>query len=320
MNSNFFLTHTIDSISSKISYNSKIISLGSCFSDNIGNKLLDSCFNIVVNPFGVLFNPASVCKSLKYIIDNKRFTEKDIFQNGSLWSSFAHSTLFSSPNKEECLNLINSQIQQAHNQIINLDFLLLTFGTSWIFELKETGDIVANCHKLPSDLFVRRRLRVDEIIEQYSVIIENLRNLNPNLEIIFTVSPVRHWKDGAHENNISKGILHIAIDSLCKRYNFTNYFPAYEIQIDELRDYRFYADDMVHPSTQTVNYIWQKFIEYCIDKDEVLIMQRIEEIKSLENHRPIHTDIPEYVQLKHLIESKKNLIIKDFPFLNSRLK
>ncbi|GAB1415058.1 GSCFA domain-containing protein [Paludibacter sp.] len=319
MNNSFLIKHNIFPIESKISYAHKLMSLGSCFSENIGNKLADLYFNIDINPFGVLFNPISISKSLYTLLENEILSKEDTFQHNSLWSSFSNSTLFSSIHQEECLSNINSRIQKGHTQLLNSDFLLITFGTAWVYELKETKEVVANCHKLPSGEFNRRRLTVDEIVENYSILFQKLHAINSDMQVIFTVSPVRHWKDGSHENNISKGILHIAVDELNRLYDYIHYFPAYEIQIDELRDYRFYAEDMVHPSETAINYIWQKFIEFCIDENAIALMKRIADIKLMENHRPIHPNLPEYEKLIKQLSSKKEQIINEFPFLKGRL-
>ena len=232
----------------KISYDHSLLTLGSCFAENIGQKLQNIYFETDINPFGVLYNPISISKSIQRLLENKEFTEKDLFQHRGLWQSYSHSSLFSATTAEKCLYNINLRFEKAANQLINTNVILITFGTAWVFEEKSSGNVVSNCHKLPANHFNRRRLTVDEIVANYSNLINTLTAKLPDLKLIFSVSPIRHWKDGAHENNVSKSTLLLAVDKLEREFNSVHYFPAYEIQMDELRDYRFYAADMVHPS------------------------------------------------------------------------
>ncbi len=236
----------IEPSASQIHYQDGIMTLGSCFSENIGRKLQNAYFDVDINPFGVLFNPVSVAKSIQLILDNKRFTKDDLFHQGSLYYSFAHSSLFSGNNSEEVLARINQRMEMAVGNFQKARFLLITLGTAWVYEVE--GEVVSNCHKLPSVTFQRRRLTVNEIVKDYEELIERLKTQFPELQLVFTVSPIRHWKDGAHENNLSKSILHLAVDELQQLFSYVSYFPAYEIQLDELRDYRFFSSDMFHPS------------------------------------------------------------------------
>lgn len=304
----------------KIKYENKLISLGSCFAENIGRKLDDACFEVDVNPFGVLYNPLSIRNSIELLIENKRFTEADIFENRSLWQSFSHSSLFSDSLPEGCLNKINSRLEKASELLKESDFMLITFGTAWVFEECESGRVVSNCHKLPANYFVRRRLSVDEIVSGYSVLISKLQQLFPNLYIIFSVSPIRHWKDGPHENNLSKSILLLAIDLLREQFEQVQYFPAYEIQMDELRDYRFYASDMLHPSEVAVDYIWQRFSETYFDEPTSKIKKELEQLSADLSHRPLFPDSMEYQKFQANITNKQKELIARYPFLEKRLK
>lgn len=297
----------------KITHETKLITLGSCFSEHIGKKLMEASFPVNANPFGILFNPASIKNSLLDILANKGFSKSDLFSNNSLWSSFSHSTLFSSVDHKTCLQNINSKIESAHKHLQITDFLLITFGTSWIYELKENGKVVSNCHKLPAGNFNRRRLSVDEITTDYTKLFDSIKKINPKIEVIFTISPVRHWKDGAHENNISKGVLLLAIDALCRQFDYVGYFPAYEIQMDELRDYRFYAEDMLHPSSVSINYIWKRFQDYCMSEETKSIIRKIEEIHLDEAHRPLHPDSTEHQTFLLKLEEKKRRFLKEYP-------
>ncbi len=245
----------------KVNYEDKILTLGSCFSESIGKKLENVYFNTLINPFGVLFNPVSIKNSLYYLLENKKFTEEDLFFDGNLWHSFSHSSIFSDINKEKVLREINLKLEESISFLQKTNFLFITFGSAWVYEYIKTGEIVTNCHKLPASEFTRYRLSVEDIVNSYKELIFSLKLNNPGLHIIFTVSPIRHWKDGAHENNLSKSTLLLAIDTLQKQFDYISYFPAYEILLDELRDYRYYAADMFHPSEVAVDYIWKIFCD-----------------------------------------------------------
>ena len=304
----------------KISYKDSIMTLGSCFAENIGNKLETVFFETDINPFGVLYNPVSVKNSLELLIQNKSFSSEEIFENKSLWQSFAHSSLFNGLSEVECLNNINTRLISSAGFFQKTNVLLITFGTAWVFEEKKSGRVVSNCHKLPSGDFERRRLTVNEIVSDYNELIVTLQKLCPALNIIFSVSPIRHWKDGAHENNISKSILLMAIDELQKQHKQVHYFPAYEILLDELRDYRFYAPDMLHPSEVAVDYIWSRFSETYFSDRTLQLKKRIEQIVADRAHRPYQPDSAEFKKFVEHTEKRKAEILHDFPFLTNRIK
>ena len=277
-----------------IDYDSNILFIGSCFSNNIGLILKDNKFNTLINPFGVVYNPISIYNSLNFLISNKLFTDKDLFFDGNLYNSFYHHSSFSNTNKENCLNHINTNINKAHKYLQQTNFLFITFGTSWVYEHFETNKIVSNCHKLPAKEFKRYRLTVAEITTLYNKLIQKLKTINPTLKIIFTVSPIRHWKDGAHQNQLSKATLHLAIDEIINSTNNCFYFPSYEIIMDDLRDYRFYASDMLHINEIGVNYIWEKFSDtYFTDKTKNYKNQ-INKIIAAKNHKPFNPKSIEY--------------------------
>lgn len=302
----------------KINYSHKVLTLGSCFAENIGNKLQNAYFLSFINPFGVLYNPMSIGLGIRYLLSDKEFTENDLFQSGSLWNSFAHSSAFSATTPDETLQKINSRLLASRYFLSETNVMMITFGTAWIFENKETDSIVANCHKLPANQFNRRRLTVDEIVAEFTEIIDLLRRQNPGLQFIFTVSPIRHWKDGAHENTVSKSTLHLAVDALGKAFENVEYFPAYEIMMDELRDYRFYATDMLHPSEQAVDYIWQRFAETYFSGETLELRKELEQLRNDLNHRPLHPHTFEYQQFLSSVEKKKNTLIENYPFLKER--
>ncbi|MDD3080366.1 MAG: GSCFA domain-containing protein [Paludibacter sp.] len=309
----------IPSYPEKISYEHNIMSLGSCFSENIGMKLQSAYFSIDINPFGILFNPVSIKNCIEKLIKNNAFVEKDLFKHQSLWGSFYHSTLFSATSPEVCLKNINERFEKGHENLEKANFLLITFGTAWIFEHKETNTVVTNCHKLPASNFVRRRLSVDEIVSEYIALFHKLHILYPTLKIILTVSPVRHWKDGANDNNLSKSILLLAVDKIQSLFEHVFYFPAYEIMMDELRDYRFYDKDMFHPSEVAIDYIWQRFSETFFSQKTLQLKKKLENIRQQTEHRPIHPDTIEHSYFMYMLEQQKAQLKQQYPFLAGRI-
>ena len=302
-----------------IAYEDRVMTLGSCFAENIGQRMQKLYFDIDVNPFGVLYNPVSIRNSIDLLIENKLFTQETVFENRGLWQSFAHSSLFSDTSAEKCLSNINRRFQHAATFLQRTDYLLITFGTAWVFEEKKSGRVVSNCHKLPANNFLRRRLTVDEIVADYTILINRLINAFPRLKIIFSVSPIRHWKDGAYENNISKSTLLLVVDTLQRQFSQVQYFPAYEIQMDELRDYRFYASDMLHPSEVAVDYIWNRFSETYFDEATTVVKAELEQLASDLSHRPLHPESEEFEKFKHSVQKKKTALVKKYPFLEKRL-
>ena len=271
----------------KISYGSKLMLIGSCFTENIGNLLLSHRFNTVVNPFGIVYNPASIASNLAMLMEKKQFTETDLNFYNELWFSFYHHSDFSSIAAADCLTNINNTIEKSSEFLSSADYLILTLGTSWIYQFRQTGQLVNNCHKMPSSLFDRTLLNVDDIKKSLSETLQKLNEFNPKLRIILTVSPVRHWKDGAVANQISKSTIIIACHQLMQRFEQVSYFPAYEIMMDELRDYRFYASDMLHPNQIAVDYIWDCFVEKFLNKEARNAMELVKKIVSARNHLPL---------------------------------
>ena len=271
----------------KIGYDTKIMMLGSCFAENLGVRLKQLKFNIILNPFGIVYHPAPAARNLERIIAGKPYTINELQQHNELWCSFDHHGRFSHPDASVCLNQINTELLNARNQLLHSKFLFVTFGTAWAYRLKITGEITANCHKFPSSDFERIRFDVNEINAIWSKTIDNLRDFNPSVKTIFTVSPIRHLRDGAHENQLSKSALLLAVDRLNRKLN-TGYFPAYEIVLDELRDYRFYNEDMLHPNNVAINYIWRRFCESYME-DGLQIMKTIENIVKASAHKPIRS-------------------------------
>ena len=293
----------------------ELLLMGSCFATNMGALLADAKFRPDINPFGVLYNPLSVSAALREVAAGKIYTEEDLFFFRECWHSPMHHGDFSSPSAEEALQRINTRLQAAHARIHQLECLLLTFGTSWVYE--QTGHIVANCHKQPESVFTRRQLSVQEIVSDYTSLFSGLIARNPKLKVIFTVSPIRHVRDGMHANQLSKAILLLAIDQLQAAFpEHVFYFPAYELLLDELRDYRFYADDMVHPSPQAVRYVWEKFVQTCLSEDALEIMQESENINKALSHKPFHPESEEYKRFLGQIVLKIDRLNQKYPYLD----
>lgn len=297
-----------------IEHHEKIFTIGSCFAQNIANKFEHFKFNIVSNPFGVLFNPISILNSIKILADNKLFSEEDLFFDQSEYHSFYHHSDFSHHDKKQCLDNINHSISINSNFLKNADLITITFGTSFIYRHNEKNIIVSNCHKIPQSEFTSKRLSLVEIINTIKEIKSTIRKSNENAKIIFTVSPIRHWKDGAIENQLSKASLLLAINNQINGNEV--YFPSYEILMDDLRDYRFYEEDLLHPNKIAIDYIWEKFSSTFFTKECFKIMDEINKITQAYNHRPRNTNSTAHQQflLKTIfnIEKIKNL----YPYID----
>ena len=302
----------------KITYQTPVLFLGSCFTENIGYKMQELKFPVLINPFGVLYNPVSVRQSLEILLDKRDFEEKDIgFFNGQ-WYSFYHDTEFSKPDKQECLKNINTKLNQAREHFKKINYLIITFGTAWIYEYIKTGTIVSNCHKIPAKEFERYKLGVEDIFVQWAKLLNRIEDFNPNLKVIFTVSPVRHWKDGAVQNQLSKSTLILAIHQIMKIFENVEYFPAYEIMMDDLRDYRFYADDMLHPSNMAIDYIWEQFANTFFEKDTTEIIKEVGKIIQAKNHRPLNPGADSHKKFKKNQLEKIDKLSKKYPFIDLR--
>ncbi len=280
----------------KITCKSKLMFFGSCFTENIGNKISELYLQNIINPFGILYNPASTAENLNLLISEKKFSEKDLSFYNHKWLSYNHHGKFSDKDKNKCLQNINQELSKASLAIKNTDFLFITFGTSWIYKLKENNKIVANCHKIPAKEFVRKRLTISEIVDDYTKFITKISKINPKLKIVFTVSPIRHWKDGANGNQLSKSVLLLAIEEIIKQNSNSIYFPSYEIIMDDLRDYRFYSADMLHINDIAINYIWEKFTNTFFDKSVLEYAKKIEKINSALHHRTENKQSNKYIE------------------------
>lgn len=300
-----------------VKHNQHLLLMGSCFAENIGNLLIDHFFHCDINPFGILYNPLSVSEALHEILIGKVYSREDLFYYGGYWHSPMHHGVFSSVSCENTLRMVNERLEQAHSRLGENDWLLLTWGTAFVYENKETGKVVSNCHKQPEKVFIRRRLEVEEVVDKYMVLFTALLRQNPSLKVLFTLSPIRHVRDGMHENQLSKAILLLAIDRLQAIYpNTVYYFPSYEIMLDELRDYRFYADDMLHPSPLAVKYIWERFSETFFLPETKKIMEECESIRKALKHRPFHPGSEEHKRFLGQIVLKIERLNGKYPYLD----
>lgn len=267
-----------------INHNSQIFSLGSCFADNIANKLHDDMFKVISNPFGVMFNPESIAQSLERISNNVSFTAEDFSLSNGIYFSFSLHSSFSSQYLDDSISNVNKSLAEANSCISKAKILIITFGTAYVYKLNGER-VVANCHKESQSNFVREALSVTEIVERYKSLLSKLWQ-KYDFKVLFTVSPIRHLRDGIHENQVSKSILHLAINELVNwNPDKCLYFPSYEIMMDELRDYRFYAEDMVHPSDLAVGYIYEKLIESTMSDETIKVLPQIRSYVKLTQHR-----------------------------------
>ena len=276
-----------------IDYDSKIMLLGSCFAENMGEKFEYFKFQTIVNPFGIIFNPVSLEKLIRRSIEKRKFTENDIFFHNDLWHCFEVHSELSNSDKDVFLESLNDLISSTNKKLSDSTHIIITLGTSWVYRLRQaqsdSDGVVANCHKVPQKEFTKELLSIQQIEESIESIISLVHSVNPNCKFIFTVSPVRHIKDGFIENTLSKAHLISAIHKIINHHPLPNtYFPAYEIMMDELRDYRFYGEDMLHPNQTAIDYIWIQFFQNYISESEFGLMNDICSIQKGLKHRPFN--------------------------------
>lgn len=297
-----------------ISYGDGILFLGSCFADEVGGICRGMGFNALVNPFGVLYNPVSITNTIHRLNTGIPFSNKEVVRVGEeFFCTFSHNTEFWSHSENELLKRVNDSLAQARGHFAQSKWIILSLGTAWVYRYRETQEVVANCHKLPSQLFDRFCLSV----EATSKCLSSLPQTFSDKHFIFTVSPLRHLKDGLHGNQLSKSTLLLAVDQVCGQFENAHYFPAYEILLDELRDYRFYKEDMVHPTDQAVRYIWKKFVSFAVNPSELPAMQAAAELKQMLHHKPLFPDSDAYRKFEQQRNQKIEELSKRFPRVNS---
>lgn len=300
----------------KIHHRSGMLMIGSCFTEYIGTRMADYKFDVDINPFGIVYNPMSVNQNLEAILSGKKYEMTDLFNYQDSWISFDHHSRFSFPESEICLRKINNRIEYSHNRISTIQYLIITFGTAWIYRIAESGKLVSNCHKLPANFFDRELLRIDDILPVYKKIIASMIRLNPGIRIIFTVSPIRHWKDGPVQNSVSKSTLILTIHELIKSFDCIEYFPAYEIALDDLRDYRYYEEDMLHPNSQMTGYIWDKFCQAYFGDETFKIMKELGKLNSALKHKPFRPGTPKHLEFLNNQIDFIHTLRQKYPYLN----
>lgn len=288
--------------SEKLQLREQIFLAGSCFTEHITKKLAENKFAVFENPHGILFNPISICQSLYDCIEGKEYSPDELFEDQGVWANWNFHSRFSNAEKSLAVDSMNKSVADASSALRNSEWLIITLGSAFVYQLSN-GKIVSNCHKVPAKSFKKKLLSVDEVLAEMDMLIYKLSVFNPAIKIIFTISPVRHVKDGLIENNRSKSVLIQAVHHMVEKYDRMYYFPAYELVIDDLRDYRFYAEDMVHPNYQATNYVWDKFAGACIHESSREIMKEIALIRAAMLHRPQHPDsAPHQLFLKKYLE------------------
>ena len=313
---NFTTKIPIEKSHNPIDYASQIVSLGSCFAENMGEKLGYFKFINTVNPFGIIFNPVSIEKLILRAINQIKFTEEDIFFHNERWHCFEVHSDWSNPSKLALLNNLNDLLQLTKKQLVASTHIIITYGTSWVYCDKHSHSIVANCHKVPQSQFDKEILSVSTIEQSIQNTIEIIRQVNTDATILFTVSPVRHSKDGFVENQRSKAHLISAIHQILNlKSQDLKYFPSYEIMMDELRDYRFYAEDMLHPSAIAIDYIWERFTETWISESVYAVMEEVNSIQKGLLHKPFHPDSESHKHFSKKLHDKMERLQQQFPHI-----
>ncbi len=277
-----------------ITHQTPLLSIGSCFAENIARRLERLAFSIHMNPFGILFNPISMANGLEMLGEKRILSEKDLFLKNNLWQNYTFHSQFSKTNLQTALIEMQQSIDSGHAWMQKSNRWLLTLGTSAVFMEKSSQQIVANCHKMPAVVFEKKRLSIQAIIDAFAPIFEKQQVQVADFQIIMTVSPIRHLRDGFIENQRSKAILILAIERLTELYDFVHYFPAYELLLDDLRDYRFYEADMIHPNSQSIDYIFNFFIKTFMNDKTQLILRFVEKYRQRVEHRPFNTESVDY--------------------------
>ncbi len=296
-----------------IDYDSKILLIGSCFTEHVSKKLDYYKFDTLTNPFGILFNSNALKTAIQQIVENKLYTKTNLVQHNNLWHSFNHHSQFSSPDFKITLNSINAKIIEANQFIKEASHIIITLGTAWIYTCNKSHNIVANCHKIPQQEFTKYLQNTSQIIDDLSHIYTDIKRVNPIAKLLFTVSPVRHLRNGFIENMLSKAHLISAVQTHTKSKIDSFYIPAYEIMMDDLRDYRFYKSDMIHPNSTAINYIWGFFKNCWISDKTNQTMEEIESVQKDLQHRPFNKDTEAYKKFKKNLDKKMAILKVNYP-------
>jgi len=299
-------------------HSDSVVLVGSCFSDNIGSKMRGALMGVTVNPMGTLYNPMSVARGLYRLMDATPVAGMDLLMQGGVWNSYDFHSRHSLPDKQATIDHMNRCIEQGQQALLEAQLLTITLGTSIVYRLRSTGEVVANCHKVPQHEFERKMATVNDMATQLDGLLTRLHEFNPGLRVILTVSPIRHIADGLDTNSLSKASLRVAIhEALSRHSGYSDYFPAYEIMLDDLRDYRFYASDMVHPSEVAVEYIWQAFQATYLDDRSALAVARCERIHKRLQHRPMSSNRETVDRFHADTAAVVRNLIKEYPYLSN---
>lgn len=302
----------------KISHQDEVLFIGSCFSEHISKRLIDLKFKVDSNPYGIVFNPASIELLLNRIIAKNYFNETDVFEKDGSWFTLqAHSSIRQTT-KQELLEALNLTLNEWHKKLQTADFLIITFGSAFVYRGKQKNEFVTNCHKLPASQFEKELLENNVIVPAYNALIERLKLFNSKLQLLFTVSPVKHLRDGVVENTLSKAILIQAVHHIVKQHSNCFYFPAYELVNDDLRDYRFYEADMAHPNKQAIDYVWQKFANVFFTEETQNINSNLSEITQAYAHRPFNDNSEAHLKFKKNYFLKCSELTKKYTWLDLR--
>jgi len=304
-----------------VTHQHTLLLIGSCFTENIAEKLKKYKFSIRENPNGILFNPVSVAEAITGYIENTRLDAEDLFYLNEGWHSWKHHSRYSGLTVEEALSKINASTQAAHRFLQGADYVMITLGSAWIYVLTEkavnarAGAVAANNHKAPADWFYRRLMTVDEVLKSLDNLIHRLFLFNSKLKIIFTISPVRHLREGVIENNRSKAVLIQAVHHLVDKFEKLYYFPAYELVIDDLRDYRFFAEDLVHPNYVATQYVWEKFVKACMSESTKKLMEQIHSVNLAFQHKPFNPGSAQHLAFLRSFCEKTRSLQEQYPYL-----
>jgi hypothetical protein len=312
----------IQPLKPSITHHHKLFLIGSCFTENIGEKLKKHKFSILENPNGILFNPVSVAEAIINIIENKQYTINDIFKYNEAWHSWQHHSRFSGITADDALQKINTSTQQAHSFLKKADYIFITLGSAWVYTLTANalnatkGAVAANNHKAPANWFEKRLPDTAQIITVLGTMLDRLGVFNPNIQVIFTISPVRHLREGAIENNRSKAALISAVHYLTEHLPKLYYFPAYELVIDDLRDYRFYAEDLVHPNYHATQYVWERFVQACMNNETQQLLEIITDINLAYQHKAFNPSSEQHKKFLTTYFQKTKMLKEQYPYVD----
>lgn len=300
----------------RIDHKQQLLCMGSCFAEHIGAFFSTRKFDVQLNSFGIVYHPLVLAKLLRQAIDQQAPEEQELFEQQGLWRHYDFHSRYAHPKKERAYEIVREQHAAAHSRLQNLDFLVLTLGTSYGYCLKDTNSWVNNCHKQAPDTFNKRIGTVEEMTKALQAILLHLKTVNPQLQVIITISPVRHLRDGLLENQRSKARLLLTQEALCERLDFVHYFPAYEIVLDELRDYRYFADDLLHPSSLAIDIVSQRFAAALFTKETQDLSHKIKQLVQACEHRPLHPESEPALRFRQQTIEKMDLLVEQYPWLD----